>query len=155
VTERARIVLADCEAAWEMLEACESKQEWRILWVAAISLARAVGDVLDKVDGENDPLMRSVSNEAYSRWKTVPEFKDLIKMERDQVIHRYETEAFGGDSVTLLLENEGESEPFGLDECMFKPLESGVFAGDDARDILKDAIEWLRSELDGIDAQVQ
>ena len=50
MTVAARRVLADCEVVLEMLDAEREEQRWRVLWVGALALLRAVGHVLRKVD---------------------------------------------------------------------------------------------------------
>lgn len=67
MTAAARRVLADCEAAVEMLENEHDEQRWRVLWIGAMALLRVVGHVLRKVDGEI-PRQRAVIDAAYRRW---------------------------------------------------------------------------------------
>lgn len=43
MTRAARTVLADCEIALELLEDQEDEGRWRVHWVGAIALIRAVG----------------------------------------------------------------------------------------------------------------
>ena len=38
-------------------------------WVATVSLLRAVGHVLNKVDGASCPEMRAAVDEVWSEWK--------------------------------------------------------------------------------------
>jgi hypothetical protein len=66
---RARRVLDDCKTAYDLLEEETDETKFRILWVAGIALARAVGHVLDKVDGnQNEKLKQSIAD-AYQSWK--------------------------------------------------------------------------------------
>ena len=51
MTARARIVLEDCRLALQLLEEETDLRRWRLHWVAAVALVRAVGHVLEKVDG--------------------------------------------------------------------------------------------------------
>jgi hypothetical protein len=154
VTEQAREALKDCRYAWNRLEASTNTQEFRILWVAGVALVRMVGDVLDKVDSHSDPALKCAIQEAYhTRQKSDPLYSGFIKCERDQLIHRYETAIYEGSCITLGVEDAGVVEMFALDECIYKPMESGPFAGEDGRDVLKSAIDWWDAELEWIDAR--
>ncbi len=64
----ARRVLADCRLAHRMLEDERNADRWRVVWVGAVALIRAVGHVLDKVDGSESKL-RATSRAAFARWK--------------------------------------------------------------------------------------
>ena len=85
MTAAARQVLADCEAALEMLEDERGEQRWIVLWIGAMALLRAVGHVLRKVDGEI-PRQRAAIDAAYQSWTARrPEhavFRDFIEEER-------------------------------------------------------------------------
>ena len=48
MTQHARTVLDDCRLALQLLEEETDPQRWRIHWVAALALVRAVGHVLDR-----------------------------------------------------------------------------------------------------------
>ena len=50
--QNARRVLSDCKYALDMLQVESRPASFRVLWVAGIALVRAVGHVLQKVDGE-------------------------------------------------------------------------------------------------------
>ena len=81
----ARRVLADCVAALERLEDERDEQHWRVLWVGAFALLRAVGHVLWNVDGRI-PQAREAIKAAYGSWKAKqPEhvvFREFIERER-------------------------------------------------------------------------
>ena len=44
----------------------------------------------------------------------------------------------------------GAAEVFTLDECTFKPLLDGSFAGEDCRGVARDAISWREGQLSEI-----
>ncbi len=155
MTEQARAALADCLFAWHKLEHCSDSQTFRVFWVAGVVLARTIGDVLRKVDSEFSPTMKLAIREAFeTRQKDAVIFTQFIKAERDQLIHQYDTNVYADNVITLGIELNGTIEPSNLDECIFKPLESGFYAGEDARDVLKLAIDWWSSELDWIDGKI-
>ena len=53
-------VLEDCRMALTLLEEERDYRRWRVHWAAAVALVRAVGHVLDKVDGK-DPVRKRIS----------------------------------------------------------------------------------------------
>ena len=93
MTARARNVLEDCRTALRLLEDEKDLQRWRIHWVAALALIRAVGHVLGKVDGA-DPATAALAKAAYKKWKSdAPEheiFREFIERERNFILKEYE-----------------------------------------------------------------
>lgn len=129
-----------------MLQDETNPDRFRILWVAGIALARAVGHVLQKVDGESDDDMRAAVATAYASWKADRAgnsiFWDFIEDERNQVLKRYQIGFFGGP-VDVVAGGEVHS----LDDNLFCPLTEGAFAGEDCRDALEHAIDWWEQQL--------
>lgn len=66
---QSRQVLEDCCRAMELADSASSPQELRVLWVAAITLARAVGHVLMNVDAAEDSEVRLANQAALASWK--------------------------------------------------------------------------------------
>ena len=56
MTTAARRVLDDCKFILAKLEDEKDDQQWRIHWVAVVTLLRAVGHVLTKVDGKREAV---------------------------------------------------------------------------------------------------
>jgi hypothetical protein len=70
--------LLDCEAALQDLRSGGTGLLWRTRWVAAVSLLRAVGDVLNKVDGERRPELRAAIDAEHAQLKaTEPELRSF------------------------------------------------------------------------------
>jgi hypothetical protein len=165
LTFKARQVLDDCELALEFLEQSTTDRIWRVHWFAAVALVRTVGDVLDKVDGRC-PRYRVPVKTAYQSWKADREtskiFWEFIKDQRDKLVHEYESDAHPDDRISLLIEfglvsaTDGTThnvhEALQLDENIYRPMLSGPWEGNDARDVLREAIDWWKTELDKIDA---
>lgn len=84
-------VLNDAEAATYMLQDELDKRNgcWRVPWVAAITLFRAVGHVLEKVDGENDARLSELVAQAWPRWKEDPSFK-MLESYRNSTLKVYD-----------------------------------------------------------------
>jgi hypothetical protein len=168
MTARARKVLDDCRVALQLLEEETDLQRWRIHWVAALALVRAVGHVLEKVDGA-DAAISGIANAAYKRWKsTAPEheiFRQFIERERNIMLKEYEFNTHPLEEVRVLVQTQvqrvsdgrpGElSGVFPIGDNIYRPLLDGFREGDDARDVLSDAIDWWESELSGIERALE
>lgn len=150
MTEKARFVLSDAEFAWNKSEVTEDATELRVLWFATLGLLRAVGHVLDKVDGPSDAAVGIAVKEAWRRWHDdrlkYRLFHDFIDAERNILVKEYE-QRYEESSGPIL----AGGYVFALDELLFVPLTHGPFAGEDVRDVAREAIEWWREELDAID----
>jgi hypothetical protein len=155
MTEVARRVLADCRVATELLEEEADETRFRILWVAAVALLRAVGHVLKKVDATRSAILSRAVEEAYRTWKQNPAmhaiFWDFIDDERNRVLKQYE---LGFLSGPIVLSVEGAHELSVLQDNLFCPIADGVFAGEDCRDLLRDAIAWWETQLLNVETTV-
>jgi hypothetical protein len=167
MTLSARRVLKDCEYALELLEHASNNQIFRVYWFASVVLVRTVGDVLHKVDGIDVRFKRPVE-EAYHRWKAHQKdnriFWKFVKDQRDKLVHEYESDVYPSDKINLFVTREmriaasgtagNDQNPFELDENLYRPMFAGPWESEDCRDVLKQAIEWWKCELDKIDAAV-
>src|SRR5690349_3443692 len=72
----------------------------RLYWVAGVALARAVGHVLQKVDGEHDATIQRAVASAYAAWKADKQanaiFWGFIEQERNQILKEYEVGFLAG-----------------------------------------------------------
>ena len=162
MTAAARRVLADCEAALEMLEDERDERRWRVLWVGALALLRAVGHVLRNVDGRI-PRAGAAINAAYESWTAKqPEhlvFREFIEKERNNILKEYRLSVLDsaeshvavvvGDSDAGYITDET---PLVLDENLFRPVTVGFGVGEDARDVYREAIKWWEQELTRLEA---
>jgi hypothetical protein len=73
---RAREVLSDCELALRDFEAAAPTAYWRTRWTALIALLRAVGHVLDKIDGARSAELKEAIAEAWAEVGQVPRTLD-------------------------------------------------------------------------------
>jgi hypothetical protein len=165
-TSAARVVIADCYVALQLLEEEQDSRRWRVHWAAAVALIRAVGHVLNKVDGI-DKHVKEASHLAFQRWKADPNcviFRDFIEAERNNILKEYRFGPHPTDEVEIALyftlENSEtgkiirETEVVSIDQNIYKPMLEGFREGDDARDVLTEALDWWIRELDAIDATV-
>lgn len=151
---RARNVLNDCKKAHELLESETNEAEFRILWVAGIALARAVGHVLDKVDSQQNAGLREIITKTYENWKQDREnnmiYWEFIEDERNRVLKEY---AIGFLAGPMNLTASGET--FTLGENLFCPISDGVYAGEDCRGVLEEAINWWETQLQAIEVEMK
>ncbi|NAW85910.1 hypothetical protein [Photobacterium halotolerans] len=152
MTDTARKVLRDLQVARDVLDTEECAERFRVHWVAAIALCRAVGHVLQKIDSNKSPQLKAAISRAYASWKAEPEahhvFFEFIEDERNAVLKEYEFGFLSGPVDLVVL-------PSGLiatlEDNLFCPLSSGRFAGEDCRDVLELAINWWQAQLNQID----
>jgi hypothetical protein len=149
----AQRVLADYKHALELLQEESHPDSFRVFWVAEISLVRAVGHVLQKVDGRDEVVKAAVAS-AYASWKADRSgnaiFWDFIEEERNQVLKQYEIGFFAGP-VDVVAGGQVHS----LDDHLFCPITDGPFAGEDCRDILEQAIGWWEQQLAAVEAEAR
>jgi hypothetical protein len=154
-------VLEDCGLALHMLENEKDADRWRVIWAGAIALVRAVGHVLDKVDGR-DARIKAISNRLYNQWKKGNEedriFLDFIEAERNNLLKEYESGVHPLAEANVLFDyqlvsTEDKSRKISLKDIaelpdnIYKPMLQGYGEGDDARDVLTEAIEWWERQL--------
>jgi len=149
---KARQVLDDCRKAHSLLEHEDDPQTFRILFVSALTLCRAVGHVLDKVDTKEDPRLK----ESVQRWwselnsdKTKNAiFHNFIDQQRNSILKEYH---FTHDDHAQAIIVLPSMESFSLGELLFCPIIDGKYAGEDCRDILYEAIQWWAEQLDRLE----
>jgi hypothetical protein len=90
----ARKVLADCETAHQLLRKEKmGSATWRVHWVACLTLLRAVGHILDKIDGEADAKHSAAIKAKWEEWNTYKQensiFWNFIDSERNNLLKEY------------------------------------------------------------------
>lgn len=150
---RAQVVLHDCRRALESVEDARNDQDFRVQWVALVALLRAVGHVLYKVDAATSASLRKAVDARWAEWQRDRSahrlFWDFIECERNSVLKTYEIGVQPGD-IDIVVQSSGVAKGFSLDECLFKPLLDGPFAGEDGRDVAREAISWWEDQLAGL-----
>lgn len=159
MTTAAREVLADCEIALEMLEEVEDLRRWRVLWAGSVALLRAVGHVLNKIDGADPSIGRAV-DQRYRYWKSEPQtnaiFWNFIEEERNNVLKEYQFGVSLENEIPLLVLPDTPDTGVGigifqLGENLYRPVLNGHGAGEDARDVYREALNWWQRELNVIE----
>lgn len=105
---RARLVLSDAnEATQRLQQRFQEGGNWRVEWVAVVTLLRAVDHVLRLVDNQ-DPPAKAAILAAWERWKLKPArdaiFWEFILEERNNVIKEY---VIGEAAPSYLLMEDG------------------------------------------------
>ena len=93
MTTAARMVLTDCEQEIALLQQVLPESQWRRRWLTVLALLRAIGHVLDKVDGADSPALRSAINQWRPEVKGDKEhhaiFWEFVEQERNNVLKTY------------------------------------------------------------------
>ena len=134
--------------------------EWRLYWVLAVVLLRAVGHVLDKVDGANNPAVKVAATALHKSWRAGDEnsiFRDFIERERNSILKEYESEITDGPVPIMahLQRHDGFDviRQFLIEENIYRPMGAGIFEGEDGRTLLDEAIAWWSRQLEAVDSR--
>ncbi|MBN8960602.1 MAG: hypothetical protein J0H71_05675 [Rhizobiales bacterium] len=160
---KARRVLADVRQVREKLEDETGWIEWRLYWILAVTLLRAVGHVLDKVDGSESAKLRAVARRHYARWKDCNAeehaiFRDFIDQERNSILKEYEFGMSEGPIpiMATLTNADANVSQIGalIEENVYRPMWSGPYEGEDGRTLIDEAIDWWVAQFDLIEEDV-
>ena len=138
----------DGGALAELTDGVQGRQ-WRRRWLVAVVLLRAVGHVLDKVDGERNPAYRAAVSGWWTRLKATrprPEVSwHFIEDERNTIPKEYRTSAGQGPTIRLggievnLRTGELRADPPGPTIHHYT-INAGPFEGREQRSLLAEAI---------------
>jgi hypothetical protein len=171
---RARVVLADCGAAYEELRQTADPDVFRRRWVAVVTLLRAVGNVLANVDSAQSAVHGRVIRQ-YWRSDSKPEiFGAFIEHTRGSTIKQYRSGAFllvdpstspmseyevsvaseteGGESSTAMAAREASIRLGAPIPYVFK---DGPFAQRSVYEVIEEAIEYWENYLSSIEQEVE
>jgi len=158
---RARRVLADCERALTDFEASAGTDFQHTRWVALIAMLRAVGHVLEAVDGRAaGPEIKKRLDAAWQRLsaeKNRPRaqphiFHDFIFAERNDTLKEYEIGA--AVNITIKVPSVGwmpvSTDPRGGTTTTTYEwvMRDGPYKGRDPRELARDAIRFWQTYLD-------
>ncbi|MDE0209404.1 MAG: hypothetical protein OXJ64_05930 [Boseongicola sp.] len=147
-----------------MLENETEYARWRVHWVSALALVRAVGHVLKKIDGK-DARYRVCIDAAFVEWKSNRSkyaiFWEFIEEERNSILKEYQFNVHPLEEVDVLVSSTlrntvtGEDVQVGemvrLRENIYRPIMDGFGEGIDARDMYREALDWWDTELSAIE----
>jgi len=146
-----RLVLDDVEQCLQWLEDEPDEFRFRMVLVAAIALVRTVGHVLRNIDSRNDEKLKRVVDDKFEAWRQNREkskvFWEFINEERNSILKEYE---FRFDFAPIVTTAESDH-AWRVGSNLYCPVAEGVYAGEDVRDVLKEAVAWWRRELQEIE----
>ncbi|MHC1752793.1 hypothetical protein [Humidesulfovibrio sp.] len=146
---KARVVFDDFQLVCRMLKEESGKQEYRILWVAALTLCRAVGHVLNKVDGKASSEAKKVIADMFAGWKEGDGnkiFREFIEKERNLVLKQYETGYDDGPLDIYTCENV-----YDIVDIRGCAMAKGEYFGSQSSVVLQQAIVWWDGQLSEIE----
>jgi hypothetical protein len=152
----ARLVLNDAYRALQLLEAQNDLVDARIHYFGLMALLRAVGHVLDKVDGAEDQLVKAAAAEMFAEMKNnrceYEIFFEFIEAERNLILKEYRSGADIRVPVPVLIRPDGsETIPESARPFPMFVFEGGPYTGEDARDVAPRAIEFWDEYLGEIE----
>lgn len=167
MTKAARRVLDDCKYALARHSDDLQGEDFRTSWVAVVTLLRAVGHVLHKVDGKSNPRIAKALEEEWDKLKaTKPEPRilwEFIEQERNNVLKLYEIGVdrgirikgphIGGKETIIEVDHATSrgGRGFSPSSEYFSHIRSGSFAGRREREVVQEAIKFWEDFLDRID----
>lgn len=152
----------NCQLAWSIWEDAKYASSWieneddpvkrRILWNSTLVLLCSISDVLDR--DENRKVRQRIQI-ARLRWKEQSEagvnvFNKFIRFERNNLVHEGRHGHSNSADIPIVIDglSIGDEHGFVLTADLYWPMESGPYEGEDARDVLKMAVDWWESELE-------
>lgn len=151
---RARQVWHDCHIALARLEEDLPPPEWRVAWVGALALLRAVGNVLREVDGQQPTIKDRVRNQ-FAEWEKGEArsavFWEFIKKSRDLALKEYTLSVWDEPTIDVFYGVDGMGAMSSLDSALYRPITNGYGEGEDARDVYREALEWWDRKLSEIE----
>ncbi len=167
MTEAARYVLGDCKYALARHSNGLEGEDFRTSWVVVVTLLRAVGHVLIKVDAKSNSRIATAVNEEWDKFKaTKPEPRilwEFIEQERNNVLKLYQIGVDRGIRIkgpqirgeeTIIEVDHATSRGgrgFSPGAKYFSYIRSGRFAGRSEREVAQEAVEFWEDFLDRID----
>lgn len=155
---QARRVLADCQVALERADLALDPVDFRVSWAALLALLRAVGHVLDKVDGKQGESLRRAIDARWQRWREDRPgnqiFWEFIESERNNVLKVYEF-GYKEDDVRIEEMHSDGTRVVHSNVPFQSRLRIGPFAGQPGLDVARTAIAWWTHELDTIEGQAR
>jgi len=167
---KSRVVLDDCRGALDDLFLSKKANTWRRRWIIALVLLRAVGHVLDKVDGNSCPRLGRIVKDEWLKLKgTKPEPKIFWGFIETRNLAIKEYEILAGINITItpttahLNTRTGQQTSSPPVPTQYDyVIHSGAYKGTQQAEVIREAIDWwdvyltkieMRySKLDSIDS---
>lgn len=146
---KARMVWEDASDAYIELQRAANRTIFRRRWVAAITLLRAIGNVLIEADSKLHPELGGEIDSFKEESKDFPLYVDFIKGARDMTVKQYQSQLFGrwDTSSPLSIEPVRDDELTGI-ELVFR---GGKLDGQALDKLFPEALNWWDTELRAIE----
>lgn len=168
MTKYARIVLQDYRHAIVKHTADLQAEDFRISWISVVTLLRAVGHVLQKVDVQQSPALKKAVDQKWEELRlSKPEpqiFWSFIEDERNRFLKNYKhgvVRKTTSDTLTpsvrasVDLANARGCKIFASHSETESYISSGQFKGINEQTVAWMAYEWWKTYLDEIDSLAQ
>jgi hypothetical protein len=150
-----RSVLRDVEQCLEWLEEESDEFRFRMALIASVALIRTVGHVLRNVDGKQHPALMEIITRRFDQWKLdrakARVFWEFIETERNSILKEYDLRFDFAPMVTTA----DADHAWRIGSNLYCPVAEGAYAGEDVRDILREAVAWWKEELATIERELQ
>jgi hypothetical protein len=156
---RPREVLDWCRHAHQKMGSDLTVPDWVLIWAGTIALLRAVGHVLDKEDAKSDARLKKAQSDWWTGLNnTKPDpsiFWQFIEEDRNLLLKKAKLTV--EQSVTFTLSLSGGTIPRHAPQPPPPPIytyqmtSDHHFAGQDPRDLVRNAIKWWEEQLDYIE----
>jgi hypothetical protein len=150
---QARLVLADCRVALERAELAVDPAAFRVSWAALVALLRAVGHVLDKVDGRQSESLRRAIDARWRLWHADRAgnraYWSFIESERNNVLTVYDL-GYKPDDMEAEEAHADGTRVIHAEVPFLGQLRAGPFAGQ--LNVARKALAWWTAELNAIEA---
>lgn len=164
MTTTARLVLQDCKFAITRHTDNLQGEAFRVSWLSIVTLLRAVGHVLDKVDAQRSTAMERAIKE---KWKELqssrpepPIFWDFIEGARNRFLKNYEhgisrwmmfPSVDGNFKIIFDMANSSGMLGASSVEARGSRLVSTQFVGKNEKQVAWMAHDWWKTYLDEVD----
>ncbi len=157
MTTAARVVLEDCRGALADFASDLQGGRWRRHWILCVTLLRAVGHILDKVDTKTDQDLKRIINNEWTLLKKEKRphiFHDFIDEERNTVLKQYEMRAGQGVIIYVkAVSPEPDPTPPYIETT--HTITDGPYKGKNQRELIQEAIDFWQQYLGRIDLLYQ
>jgi hypothetical protein len=132
--------------------------DWVLIWAGTIALLRAVGHVLVNEDAESDARVKEAQRAWWDTlkatkpnpsifWEFIERDRNLLLKGAELTVEPSATVFVSGGAIPLHAPRPPPPPP----PIYNYKMKSGRFAGQDPRDLVRDAIEWWEKQLDDIE----
>jgi len=148
-------VLDDLEHCLKWLEDESDEFRFRMVLIASVALVRTVGHVLRNVDGRHDPVLMEMITKRFDEWKRDKAkariFWEFIDIERNSILKEYDLRFDFSPMVTTAEADHA----WRIGSNLYCPVAEGTYAGEDVRDVLREAVTWWRAQVSSIVQELQ